>query len=171
MEREASVPLYTKWMPRETSLMPWKFGDVLNERRSMPRKVLGGKFRKRSVDVGVVEVMVECLCRRWRVHVQMQDFLINDCDFYIIGILEVQLGKINLRSRIGRRTLESFYCSYNVHARCGIMQRKGRPGIMPFFAFLISETPTPLPPEQSESLRDGDHGDHPCDVSSRMVLV
>jgi hypothetical protein len=135
----------------------------------MPRKVLGGKFRKSSVDVGVVEVIAECLCRKWRVHVQTQDFLSNDRDFYIIGILEMQLGKLSLRSRIGRRTLESFYCSHNVHARCRIMQRKGRPGMMPFFAFLISDAP--LPPEQSESLRDGDHADHPCDVWSRMVLV
>jgi hypothetical protein len=42
---------------------------------------------------------------------------------------------------------------------------------MPFFAFLISETSSPLPPEHRESLRDDDHGDHPCDVSSQMVLV
>jgi hypothetical protein len=33
----------------------------------MPRKVLGGRFRKRRVDVGVVVDMVQCMYNWWEI--------------------------------------------------------------------------------------------------------
>jgi hypothetical protein len=47
-------------------------------------------------------------------------------------------------------------------------QRKTRH--VPFFAFLISEH-LHFHSNSAKSLRDGDHDDHPCDVSSQMALV
>lgn len=54
MESEASVPVYTKCKPGVTLLIPWKFGADVNESRSRPMKVFGGRDSIRMVGESMV---------------------------------------------------------------------------------------------------------------------
>ncbi len=49
------APVYKKCTPDGRSLMPWKFGDDVNEIKSMPTRALGGRLVRRIVGVGVNE--------------------------------------------------------------------------------------------------------------------
>jgi hypothetical protein len=49
MESEASVPVYRKCRPGGTLVMPWNLGEEVNETRSRPMKVLGGRETMRIV--------------------------------------------------------------------------------------------------------------------------
>lgn len=103
------MPLYRKCVPAGMDLMPWKLGEELKERRLMPINVLGGRSRKRRVDVGAEGGMVVG-CERW-----------GDIERTTFHFYEVQQeGKSYERMCQHRqqRTLESFYCSHEIHAKC-----------------------------------------------------
>lgn len=51
MDREAVAPVKMKCQPGGMSFMPWKRGEVVKERRSMPQRVLVGRPRRRMAGV------------------------------------------------------------------------------------------------------------------------
>lgn len=55
-EREAEGEVKRKWRPGGRFLMPWKVGDAVKVRRSMPQRMEGGRFRRRMVEVGGVDM-------------------------------------------------------------------------------------------------------------------
>lgn len=53
MERDVVSEVKMKWYPAGIDLMPWNWGVVVKERRSMEQRIEEGRERRRAVGVEV----------------------------------------------------------------------------------------------------------------------